>query len=364
MTLRLFQKNIFNTSLIEYISIIFVCGFLLPKFSVMGFYTSFSDICGCILTILLFYKFTLIDIKIINLFIFELTSSFFIIFLLFFNFVTNNIDSYSYLYTSRIIIYIFASIYIIKNTNLDSYKILNFSINIITIYIYIYIFLILLNIWNFSIDEILYGYTFVRLKLPFEYSGTTSVPFGYLLSLIFTYLVATKKSHLSVYFIAQILTMSRAAVLSSSVIILLKKRKFGLIIFLLTLLFIINKTLLSGGLDHSSSDRLVFFFYSLEFYFNSFSKFIFGYGLSPSLLYLNTGYYYYENIFSQALMNGGIIFLILTFTMYLIFAFRIIFMKKYIYIPVLIGNFLGGFNLFSTISLPLYFLLVFYYNEK
>lgn len=107
-----------------------------------------------------------------------------------------------------------------------------------------------------------------------------------------------------------------------------------------------------------------FFIYSINFYLKSLPHSFLGFGLSPNILYENTGYFYYENIFAQSLMNGGLIFLLIIILMYFTFAYRILFLGMYIYVPVLVGNFFGGYNLFSTISLPLYLMFVCYYKNN
>ncbi len=365
MILKMFQKNILKLSLNESLSIVLLCGFLFPKFSFLNYNISIPDLLACIFAVTLLFKIKHIKLKIFEIFKFEILILIFFLFLLFFNLLISNIDAYSFLYVFRILIYISASIYILSVIKKKRVlKILEIALYIISFYIFFYIVYILINIWNYPIDVILYGYTKIRLKLPFEYSGTTSVPFAYLLALIFAYFQSKSKTlKMSLFFVAQIFTISRAAILASSITLLFKYKKFGFVVFFITILLVVFKTILGGGFDHSSSDRIFFLIYSIELFLETFPDSLFGYGLSPTILYSNTGYFYYENIFSQSLMNGGIFLTLIVFMMYIVFTYRILFKRKYIYIPVLIGNLLGGFNLFSTISLPIYFILVYYYND-
>lgn len=364
MIQNLFQKNISNISPIDILYVIFLCGFLLPKFQFLGFHISISDILSLFFSFLFFLKLKKLDKKILYFFKFELIISLTILFLLYVNQLIYNNDAYSYFYTVRIITYILASIYIIQISGNRGINITSLTINIVILYSFLYILFIFLNISKYSLDEILYGYTEVRFKLPYEYSGSTSVPLAYLLSLIFAYLSKTKKASLIILFLAQIFTVSRAAIISSSILLIVKYKKYGYLIVPLSLFFVLYKTLISNELDHSSSDRITFATYSIYFYLNDFPKSFFGYGLSPNILYSNTGYFYYENIFSQVLMSGGILYFLVIVAMYINFSYRILFLKRYIYIPVLLGNFLGGYNLLSTISLPIYFMLAYYYDEN
>jgi|UPI000422C11F hypothetical protein len=365
MTPKLFLRNILSLSALEIFFLIFICGFFLPKFKIVSFYVSIPDILAVFFTLKFFMK-GKINTIILSIFKFEITITFFFIFLLLINFIKNNTDYYSFFYVLRITSYIFASFYIIGKIKKNCSKIINLSIYIVGIYIFFYVSYILINIWGFSIDEIFYGYTKIRLKLPFEYSNTTSVPFGYLLSLIFVYIVSSKnvfkfsKFNSLLFLLAQLFTISRAATLSSVIFLIFKKNKIGYFFIPIFLYFIFLKTFSDGSLDKSSFDRVRFLIHSVDVYFNNLQNNFFGFGLSPNILFSNTDYYYFENIFSQSLMNGGILFVLIIITMYITFTYRMLFKMKYIYIPVLIGNLFGGFNLLSTISLPLYIMMVYH----
>lgn len=360
--LKLYVRNIYELSFLEKLVIIFLCGFLLPKISFLGTYISIPDILSVFFSIYLLkvrYK-----IKIINILKFEILIVFFYILLLFYNYLANNIDLYSFLNITRFTFYIWATVNLISFLGNKSKKLIEISIFTIGIYVLFYVLYIIVNIWNYPISVIFFGYTSIRLKLPFEYSGTTSVPFGYLLSLIFVYTLGSKKNNSFLFFIGQIFTMSRAAILASLIFLFFKNKKIFFISFPLVVAFILYKSFSSGELDYSSYDRFYFFIFSFNFFLKSLPHSLLGFGLSPNILYENTGYFYYENIFAQSLMNGGLIFLLIIILMYFTFAYRILFLGMYIYIPVLVGNFFGGYNLFSTISLPLYLMFVCYYKNN
>jgi hypothetical protein len=360
--LKLYARNIYELSFLEKLVIIFLCGFLLPKISFLGTYISIPDILSVFFSIYLLkvkYK-----IKIINILKFEILITFFYILLLLYNYLASNIDLYSFLNITRITFYIFATINIISFLGNKSQKIIDISIYTIGIYVLFYVFYIIINIWKYPIEVIFYGYSSIRLKLPFEYSGTTSVPFGYLLSLIFAYILGSKKNSSFLFFVAQIFTMSRSAILSSLIFLFFKNKKLFFISFPVIVALLLYKSLAKGEIDHSSYDRIFFFIYSINFYLKSLPHSLLGFGLSPNILYENTGYFYYENIFAQSLMTGGIIFFLINILMYFTFAYRLLFLGMYIYIPVLVGNFFGGYNFFSTISLPLYLMFVCYYKKN
>jgi len=360
--LKLYVRNIYELSFLEKLVIIFLCGFLLPKISFLGTYISIPDILSVFFSIYLLkvkYK-----IKIINIFKFEILIVFFYILLLLYNYLASNIDLYSFLNITRFAFYILATVNLIYFLGNKSKKIIDISIYTIGIYILFYLLYIIINIWKYPIEEIFYGYTSIRLKLPFEYSGTTSVPFGYLLSLIFAYTLGSKKNGSFLFFVGQIFTMSRSAILSSLIFLFFKNKKLFFICFPVVVALILYKSFSKGVMDHSSYDRFYFFIYSIDFYLKSLPHSFFGFGLSPYILYENTGYFYFENIFAQSLMSGGIVLLLIIILMYFTFAYRILFLGMYIYIPVLVGNFFGGYNLFSTISLPLYLMFVYHYKKN
>lgn len=357
------QKNTFRLSVSNILFLILTCGFLLPKFNFSGFFVSIPDLVSILLSLGFIINFKL-NKKILSIFKYEIVICFLFFFLLIINSLLANADYYSFFYVIRILSYIAACLFMVQNIKTDCTIIANISITIVGIYIFFYCFYIIFNIHDYTIDQILYGYTKIRLKLPFEYSNTTSVPFGYLLSLIFAYIffdkiVVKKKSKLNLFLLAQILTISRAAVLSTIVLFFFKKNIIKYFLIPLLFFFIAYKTFESGSFDKSSYDRIRFVFISTKIYFENFSNNFFGIGLSPEIIFSKTNYYYFENIFSQSLINGGPLLLLVVISMYITFSYRIFAKKKYIYIPVLIGNFFGGFNLLSTISLPIYFIIIY-----
>lgn len=370
MKSKLLQKNISKFLIPDILFIIFICGFLGPKISFFKFVISISDILA-ILFCIIFIITGKLKKKTYGIFKIEFLIGVFYIFLYLINFgFADKIDGYSFFFVFRIFTYVMASLFMLNYLSVyKRNKIIKYSILVIFIYIFFYSIFILINVWSYSLDSILYGYTKIRLKLLFEYSNTTSVPLGYILSIIFTYILYSKKKIfktekflLFVYFLAQVFTISRSAILSSGAAIILKKNYINLIIIPLVFFLIAYKTLNYSSeniLDKSSFDRVKFLLHSFNFYFQNFPSNFFGYGLSPDIVYLNTGYYYYENIFSQSLISGGILLLLLIFLLKFLFAYRVIFKYQYIYIPVIIGNIFGGFNLFSTLVLPIYFLLIY-----
>ena len=357
------QKNTFRLSVSNILFLILTCGFLLPKFNFSGFFVSIPDLVSILLSLAFIINFKLSK-KILSIFKYEIILCISFLYLLIINYLLANADYYSFFYVLRILSYTAACLFMVQNIKNDCTSIVNMSIIIVGIYIFFYCFYIIINIHDYTIDQILYGYTKIRLKLPFEYSNTTSVPFGYLLSLIFAYIffnkiVLKKNFKINLFILAQILTISRAAVLSTLVVFFFKKNIVKYFLIPILFFFIIYKNIESGSLDKSSFDRVKFLIISTKIYVENFPYNFFCIGFITEIVFSYTNFYFFESIFSQSFVNGRSLLLFIVISMYLTFSYRILAKKKYIYIPVLIGNFFGGFNLLSTISLPIYFILVY-----
>jgi hypothetical protein len=346
--------------------IIFVSGWLFPKFSILGINVGIQEI---VAIFLLLFKYS-IDKKIFWFFLADLFFSLVFVFLGFF-YLTDN-DTEGFLISLRTLLFVLTSLSI-TNLSLEQLeKILLYIIKIYALFFIIVIGRILLNIISnpFDVINFFYGSDSYRVRSPFEPEGTASsqVPIGYLLALISCLpIVLNSKIFKYIFIIGAIGTTSRASIISI-VLVYLRKVNFKKTSFIFALAFlgillylVFLKSFMSndGELDGSSIKRLELYSNSIKVIFDNPKSFFLGFGLSQKLLLENTGENFYESFLVNSLMQGGfILFLasiwIILKTLYIDFKYKI----YSIGFVVLIGNLIGGSNYFSMYAYPLMVIII------
>jgi len=244
-----------------------------------------------------------------------------------------------------------------------------------------------------SLFEFMWNYDAGRLTAPNEGSeGTSSVPIGYLFSFIFLFAISQyDKDRTAKWFLVSliaiamcVLTASRTSILSVMAVISIfgfysnKKSKFirqtgimlmscGAIYWLADIL--LSKSIIDESLDGSSLQRLGYYQTAIENLFSGPASFIFGNGISDSLLLNRTGTSFYESLLFNSMAQGGIILFVPSLMM-LTSPFYSAYRIKQRIPPnqrrnllsvgmiVLIGNMVGGANYFSLYAY-LYFCLLY-----
>lgn len=250
-----------------------------------------------------------------------------------------------------------------------------------------------------SLFEFMWNYEGGRLTAPHEGTeGTSSVPIGYLFSFVFLY--AFSQYHkvrsiswalISVITISMcVLTASRAAILSVIMIIMVfgyysnKNSKFLKRVVIMALLFTIiyflaeilsTKSIINGSLDGSSLQRLNYYSSAFDRFFSEPNSFIFGNGLSDTLLLSRTGIAFYESLLFNSMAQGGIILFISSSALLCSFFYQAYRNKQRILLNqrcnlisigliIFIGNMMGGANYFSLYSYLYFCLLYKFLNSR
>ena len=224
-----------------------------------------------------------------------------------------------------------------------------------------------------SVLDFLYDYQQGRIKAFFE-NGTTSVVIGSLLSGVFaitlcSHKIKNRKVLLTVIFVLGILTASRSNTLSNIIALLsyhlmtrptptlgwCMKTFFLLIISAVGCYIILLKIVLADvNIDGSASIRLQYYSTAIGSAQTAWDL-LFGHGFSEEVLFNKFGISFFESYFFNSYMQAGIVgVFIFTYLLVKIVFVHTLDLRQYITILgcLLIGNLLGGANLFSIFVLP------------
>lgn len=347
-----------------FLIVLFVAGWLVPKVS-LGASVGIQDLASVLL--LINFK---IKKDVFHLFYGELVYAILLLFFAVIEFVMyNSLDGF--LISVRILLYVLAGISILRyNINIiqKSFRV------IVKIYIVYFIYNFLIIIFyvlngGVSLAVFLLGYGDFRIKAPFEGGGTTTVPIGYMLSLLLTVTFALYGRLTNIFFsLCALGTASRSAILSVFLILgrQMNFRKisswlFALPIVILFLGFIYMKSFGSdsGSLDGSSSKRMELYTYALKVIWENPSALLIGVGVSGSVLEARLGESFFESMLFNSLVQGGVLLLlssvfIIVKSIYYDYRYKL----NYLSIPILIGNVIGGSNYFSMFAFPLMVLII------
>ena len=224
-----------------------------------------------------------------------------------------------------------------------------------------------------SVLEFLYNYELGRIKAFYE-NGTTSVVIGALLSLLFTIVLCSnnidnRRLFLVTLFILGVFTASRANILANVTSLvafhLMSKPNFStrwfcgsvavILVIIASLYIIMLKIILAGvQIDGSASTRIKYWLVAINSA-NSMFDVIFGHGFSERVLYAKFNISFFESFFVNLYMQAGLIGLFVG--TYLINRIVLIYRlgarcNFTILSGLLLGNLVGGANLFSIFVLP------------
>jgi len=185
-----------------------------------------------------------------------------------------------------------------------------------------------------SLVQFMWEYDAGRITAPYEVSGTSSVPLGYLFAFVFLYGLHQLDSRRSIGallltslgLVLCFLTASRASILSAALVLMVflvirtRRMSFkGMLaaaaLFLPIILAIgwsiIEKSLVDGdGLDSSSMQRLGYYTRAVNNLFSDPISLLAGFGISDVLLEQRTGVAFYESLLFNSLAQGGVLLLI------------------------------------------------------
>ncbi|MFV7234929.1 hypothetical protein [Flavobacterium sp. ZB4R12] len=356
----------------NFISISFICGWLLPKISVGGFNVGIQEI-AALLLICYRYK---INRIILRIFFADLFFAFFLFFLGIFYLIKNDIEGF--LIGGRTLLFVVAALSFTGFEYFQMQKILKVVIILYLTFFFLSITRIILNILvnPFDIINFFYGSDSYRIRSPFEPEGAASsqVPIGYMLALILCIPSVMGSNYKKIVFmLSAIGTTSRASILSI-VIVYAKKinvKKISaifaiiLLILLSYIVFLKSFTANEGELDGSAGKRLILYSNSVQIMLENPESFFLGFGLSSASLSAATGEGFYESFIVNSFMQGGLILLlgsiwILIKSIYYDYKYKI----YSISIVILLGNAIGGSNYFSMFAYPLMVLIISFAIKK
>lgn len=358
----------FKRESINYIlSLIFICGWLLPKLNI-GANVGVQEL-AAVLILLYRYKISsqILSIMYADICFAVLLLAYGVLYLLILA------DVEGFLIGVRTILFVFASMSFSNYSLLILKKLLNVVIFITFLFVLWSVSRILLNIIfnSFDLNNFLYGSDSYRVRAPFQNGGASSqVPIGYLLALILCLpTVMDSRFKKIVFMLGAIGTTSRASILSIALVYLrkIKLTKFSgfftiVFISLIGLVMYLKSTSLNDGeLDGSASKRLELYSSSYSIMIEHPAAIFLGFGVSTSALADSTGEGFYESFIINSLMQGGILLfigsiLILLKTLYYDYKLKL----HSIGVVVFFGNALGGSNYFSMFAYPLMVLIICY----
>lgn len=250
-----------------------------------------------------------------------------------------------------------------------------------------------------SLVQFMWEYDAGRLTAPYEVSGTSSVPLGYLFAFVFLYGLYQLDARRSVGallftimgLVLCFLTASRASILSAALVLVvfmvIRTQKMGLKGMLVSAALIlpiilaigwsiIEKSLVDGdGLDSSGMQRLGYYTMSVNNLFSNPISLLAGFGVSDVLLEQRTGVAFYESLLFNSLAQGGVLLLIPSLGLVLSpmlqaaavdskSARRVLRNLLALGAIVFIGNSIGGANFFSVYAYMYYSLLFELFRRK
>ncbi|MCA3255323.1 MAG: hypothetical protein INF91_06885 [Alphaproteobacteria bacterium] len=258
------------------------------------------------------------------------------------------------------------------------------------------------TVWRLGTGELglakfLWDYDAGRIVAPHESGRTSSVPLGYLMSILFLFFCLELRRKRSlviaglviVSFTAVLLTASRAALLGGVATLML----YGLpsiwqaskpfVRFLTVLIggsfsvaalaIVYAKTLIDGALDGSGQQRLDYYSNALTNVVSDPLRFMVGFGISDAQLNARTGIAFYESLLFNSLVQGGVIFAVLSFVMIASPLLLALGRGKSVdqrlaalalAATVGVGNLIGGANFFSVYAFFAYSLLHVYVRTR
>jgi len=359
--------------------LIYVTGWFSPKISIFGEY--FASLQDIVCIILIFKYFILNKLKLVKLFRYELLFCFLLILVGFKEFFF--FDSfYGLIYSFRILSYVLLGSLIFNDKNLNFENILKYSIFVISLILGVELLIALYNIiiGNFNFNVLLFGYDKnLRINNYFE-TGTTSIPIGYLVAILFGISIHLNNKFLLIFSsIISLFTASRGSWLSIIIIYIsalfskkIKKSFLTNLIFIIILLVFaylfylkIFPIIGSFQLDYSSSIRIIMFKTSIIESLSNPLSLLFGNAINPSLLEQLMAFSFYESFNFHSLIQGGIFLFILTFLIYYKnFKFLKIHKTTYLFYGIITSNVIAGNNYFSVYSYPLMVIFFAYLNSK
>lgn len=360
------QHSTFKENIKIFFIILYVCGWLFPKLTIGGINLGIQDL-ACVLLLL--------NIKInknyLNFFFAELLYASVILLFSVFE-IINNSSLEGALIAIRIFLFVISGIAISRFQILTIRTALKLIVKIYIIYFLYNLIIILYNIIGGGINLIVFlrGYGDFRIKAPFEGGGTTTVPIGYMFSILLTLTLVHYNRWINFFFsICALGTASRSAILSVFVTNGLNMNFKRISSWLLAIPFIVlfigfvlMKSLGdSGEIDGSSAKRFDLYIYALKLMWHNPIALFTGFGVGPKVLEANIGESFFESLVFNSLIQGGLILFISSIFILIKCVFCDIKYKlNYISIPVLIGNLIGGSNYFSMFAFPLMILIIVY----
>lgn len=366
--------------------------FLLPKYQVAGLNVGVLELL-CIFGILALSPYAPLS----NIFIQQKRELIYCTLLLAYGFLWSLIesDTMSVIIAMRVVLFCAWSIVILNTIPIKSLEFALKTASLVILLIYtpsaINAIVSLLS-GEMSLFTFLWDYDAGRLKAPHEI-GTSSVPIGYLFSIIsiscfqFSYRSRSNSGIWAlsgvIFVLFSFLTASRAAIIGSSLSLLAyffactrNKARSKLPIHLAVLaipisfagVFLFAKSSIDDQIDGSTYQRLEYYLKALKLTFDGFAPATIGSGISDDLLYLRTGTSFYESMIFNSLVQGGLpLFLAAT----LVVAGPLIVCIRRcrsddarafllaLSANVIIGNMIAGANYFSQYSYFYFIVLLF-----
>lgn len=365
LKIRRFVVNEMSIKLV--LSLMFICGWLLPKIKIGGFNLGLQEF-AAILMILYRYR---IKSYILRIFRADLYFSLFLFGFGIFYFVKIG-DLEGILMGVRTMLFVFASLSFSAFSKADLNKLIKRVSTVYLVFVIWSVTRILFNILVNSFDMLnfFYGSDSYRVRSPFENGGASSqVPIGYMLALLLCLPSVAKSRFKKIAFMLGAFgTTSRASILSIAIVYARKIdfRKIGgiisisLLVSLLAYAAYLKSFSMSGGeLDGSANKRLELYFNSIGLMFRNPESLLIGFGVSTNVLASATGEGFYESFIVNSLMQGGLFLFIISIwilvkTFYYDFKYRM----YSISIVVFFGNAVGGSNYFSMFAYPLMALII------
>lgn len=358
-----FYINIENIKV--FFIVLYVCGWLLPKISLGGLSLGIQDL-ACLLLLIRFK----IRKDLLSIFYGELAYSIFLVFYSVVELISaGGLDGI--LISVRVFLFVIAGIGILRYEMETIRKSLRVIMRIYIAY-FLYNFLLIiysLTVGGVSLIVFLRGYGDFRIKAPFEGGGTTTVPIGYMFSILLTATLVLYGKWTNFFIsLCALGTASRSAILSVFIVHGFKMNYKKVSSWFLAVPFVIlfagfvimkSYSSDSGDIDGSSSKRLDLYSYAISMIWHQPSALLLGFGVSAKALDASIGESFFESMLFNSLMQGGVILLLSSAYILIKSVYYDNFYKlNYISIPILIGNLIGGSNYFSMFAFPLMVVII------